>query len=191
MDFYSRHSETLIEQYNQLTPEQVHGNWLAYLPKYPGQALDIGAGSGRDALWLAEKGWLVTAVEPCDNFRRAIPQKPNILTLDDQLPGLPHTPSHKYELILVSAVWMHLTPSQQQIAYNRLQQLMAPNALLIITWRNQAYEHKREFEPVDEQVFRSGQAIQSVEIVESDDEEGREGVVWKCAVMRAGEGEFV
>ena len=29
----------------------------------PGRAVDLGAGEGRNALWLAERGWLVTAVD--------------------------------------------------------------------------------------------------------------------------------
>jgi SAM-dependent methyltransferase len=29
----------------------------------PGQALDVGCGEGADALWLAQQGWLVTAVD--------------------------------------------------------------------------------------------------------------------------------
>lgn len=29
----------------------------------PGQALDVGCGEGADALWLARRGWLVTAVD--------------------------------------------------------------------------------------------------------------------------------
>ena len=29
----------------------------------PGQALDLGSGEGADALWLASRGWLVTAVD--------------------------------------------------------------------------------------------------------------------------------
>lgn len=29
----------------------------------PGSAVDLGAGEGRNALWLAEKGWAVTAVD--------------------------------------------------------------------------------------------------------------------------------
>jgi SAM-dependent methyltransferase len=32
----------------------------------PGQALDLGCGEGADALWLASKGWLVTAVDISD-----------------------------------------------------------------------------------------------------------------------------
>jgi len=34
---------------------------LARLP--PGRALDLGAGEGRNAIWLAEHGWQVTAVD--------------------------------------------------------------------------------------------------------------------------------
>ena len=32
-------------------------------PLEPGTALDLGAGEGRHAVWLAERGWLVTAVD--------------------------------------------------------------------------------------------------------------------------------
>lgn len=34
---------------------------LTELP--PGQALDVGCGEGADALWLARRGWMVTAVD--------------------------------------------------------------------------------------------------------------------------------
>lgn len=34
---------------------------VADLP--PGQALDVGCGEGADALWLAQRGWQVTAVD--------------------------------------------------------------------------------------------------------------------------------
>ena len=30
----------------------------------PGRVLDVGAGEGADAVWLAERGWQVTALEP-------------------------------------------------------------------------------------------------------------------------------
>jgi SAM-dependent methyltransferase len=37
--------------------EQIVGSWT------PGRALDLGAGEGRHALWLASRGWRVTAVD--------------------------------------------------------------------------------------------------------------------------------
>jgi SAM-dependent methyltransferase len=35
-------------------------------PPVPGRALDVGCGSGRDAVYLAQRGWRVTAVESVD-----------------------------------------------------------------------------------------------------------------------------
>ena len=37
--------------------ERILGDWE------PGRALDLGAGEGRHAVWLAEKRWRVTAVD--------------------------------------------------------------------------------------------------------------------------------
>ncbi len=43
------------------TPNQFVAAELADLP--PGRALDLAAGEGRNALWLAEQGWQVSAVD--------------------------------------------------------------------------------------------------------------------------------
>lgn len=45
-----------VERPNQLLVEEVSG-------VKPGRALDLGAGEGRNAVWLAEQGWQVTAVD--------------------------------------------------------------------------------------------------------------------------------
>ena len=42
-------------------PNQFVAAELADLP--PGRALDLAAGEGRNSVWLAERGWLVTAVD--------------------------------------------------------------------------------------------------------------------------------
>ncbi|NRB42017.1 MAG: class I SAM-dependent methyltransferase [Pseudomonadales bacterium] len=189
MDFYTNNAQALIAQYQSLDPEQVHSAWLKNLPKTPASqennhALDIGAGAGRDALWLAEKGWQVTAIEPNNTLRQAIPQHKNIQTVDDQLPVLTNLPNQKYPLIIVSAVWMHLNQQQQQQALKRLKNLLTAKGLLIITWRNQANEQARKFELVNESLFQAFQAEYSIEIQQTDDKGGREDVVWKCAVIR-------
>ena len=43
------------------TPNQFVAEQLADLP--PGRAVDLAAGEGRDAIWLAGRGWEVTAVD--------------------------------------------------------------------------------------------------------------------------------
>lgn len=45
----------------------------------PGRALDVGCGEGADAVWLAEQGWRVTAIDPSavalDRARKAAQSK--------------------------------------------------------------------------------------------------------------------
>lgn len=44
--------------------EEPHPNLVAEVADLdPGSALDIGTGEGSDAIWLAERGWRVTAVD--------------------------------------------------------------------------------------------------------------------------------
>lgn len=57
IDFYHQNAGFLIEQYQSLTFEQVHQSWRAYWPLTSksdvAKVLDVGAGTGRDALWFA------------------------------------------------------------------------------------------------------------------------------------------
>lgn len=43
------------------TPDEALVEFAAGLP--PGRAVDVGAGEGRNSLWLARKGWNVTAID--------------------------------------------------------------------------------------------------------------------------------
>lgn len=127
MRYYSSHAQALYEKYRRLDAEAMHENWLAHLPESPGLACDIGAASGRDANWLAEKGWDVIAVEPCAEFRKlAQPSNdPRVSWLDDRLPDLKQLRKlgSRFDLILVSAVWMHLPPHQQGAGFQDSQRI--------------------------------------------------------------------
>ncbi|MGQ3357308.1 MAG: class I SAM-dependent methyltransferase, partial [Phreatobacter sp.] len=65
---YAEEAENLARQYESVTFEEVHAPLLHLLP-LSGRALDIGAGSGRDAAALAARGFAVTAVEPTAELR--------------------------------------------------------------------------------------------------------------------------
>ena len=67
----------------------------------PGRALDIAAGGGRHALWLAQRGWLVTAVD-----RAAGREAPGVtwLARDLEVSGL-EIPDSEFDAIICWLYW--------------------------------------------------------------------------------------
>lgn len=138
--YYDQHAEQLSNQYNAIGARAVHNGWVErYLPAKPGFACDIGAGSGRDANWLASKGWDVVAVEPSAGMRDLAMAKshPNVTWLEDALPHLNKLRSlgHRFDLILLSAVWMHVPPTSRERAFRILTELLKPSGVIVITLR--------------------------------------------------------
>ena len=119
--YYSTNASELAKQYDSVPFESVHKEWLQIIPK-EGMVLDVGAGSGRDARYLAAKGLGVVAVEPASGIRelaQAYTISNPIHWISDSLPELTevfrlHT---KFDLILLSAVWMHIPPSSRERAF--------------------------------------------------------------------------
>ncbi len=55
-----RHAEPSVRHWATETNDNLDGE-VAHLP--PGRALDLACGQGQNAVWLAERGWQVTAVD--------------------------------------------------------------------------------------------------------------------------------
>lgn len=191
IDAYDRHAHRFFDQYQKLTFEEVHSEWLSHLSSKPGFALDVGAGSGRDASALAHRGWNVLAVEPSKGLRelaesatRAI----GVQWLDDKLPGLPKVfnLNRQFKLILVSAVWMHLPPEQRQKAFQALRDLLAPGGTLVITLRHGPGDGERTFYDVDRQELETwarDQALAIPQIAKISDKLNRPDVWWENLVF--------
>ena len=151
--WYDANAELASDRYESVTFQRVHG-WLAdLLPKPPAAILDVGAGSGRDAAHLSTMGYDVVAVEPSARMRalaRARHDDPKINWRDDRLPALKDTFSTglSFDVILVSAVWMHLAPTEHPRAFRKLITLLKPGGLLAITLREGPDDDIRGFHPV-------------------------------------------
>ena len=138
---YTEQASTLIARYESISFEDSHRDELHLLPAAPGRVLDVGAGSGRDAAWFAERGHCVVAVEPTAAMRVAAMQlhpSPAIEWLDDALPDLTvvHSRGERFDLILISAVWMHLDENERAAAMPRVASLLSPNGLLLLSLRH-------------------------------------------------------
>jgi protein-L-isoaspartate O-methyltransferase len=190
--YYAQRAESLGHRYGSVTFEEVHGGVLDLLPPAPARVLDVGAGTGRDAAALARRGYRVVAVEPVRELRevaQSLNPCGNVRWVEDSLPTLSRL-EEPFELVLVSAVWMHLPPTERGQAMERLAALLAPAGLLVVSLRRGAPPMDRVmFDVPAEEVVRDGEraALRLVRLVEDGvDRLGRAEVWWQTVVLRKG-----
>ncbi len=137
--YYNSHADALFARYAATNADELHADWATnHLRPEPGFACDIGAGSGRDANWLAAKGWEVVAVEPSALRDLAAPEShPRVVWMNDALPDLRalRALGRRFDLMLLSAVWMHVAPQKRERAFRILSELLSPSGLLVISLR--------------------------------------------------------
>ncbi|WP_168427310.1 class I SAM-dependent methyltransferase [Candidatus Colwellia aromaticivorans] len=136
----------MFAQYQSVSFENVHNSWIQEINfKQCKTALAIGAGSGRDALASKHKKLCVTAIEPSDDLR-ALGQAftgDDVTWLNDTLPKLEKVKGKIFDIILVSAVWMHLSPQEQTQSLQTISTLLNDNDYLIITLRHGGFSDTR------------------------------------------------
>ena len=153
IEHYSKKAQHYYDLYNSVDAESVHSDWKAFLQKSKaGTARDVGAGSGRDANWLAEQGWKVVAVEPADNLRTLAQSNAHnsVTWCNASLPALTALPQkpNTYDLILLSAVWMHLPKYERPPTLKRLAELLSENGAMYISLRFGPNDEARPMHPV-------------------------------------------
>lgn len=190
--YYARNAGTLGQRYGDVTFEEVHGGVLDLLPSAPARVLDVGAGTGRDAAALAQRGYQVVAAEPVRELRevaRSLHPSENVCWVEESLPELSRLPG-PFELALLSAVWMHLPPPVRGQAMERLAALLASSGLLVISLRRGAPPTDRVmFDVPAEEVVRDGEraGLRLVRLVEEGtDRLGRAEVWWQTVALRKG-----
>ncbi len=151
--WYGSNAATLAAAYEALDPARVHA-WLnGLLPTAPALVLDVGAGTGRDAAWLARLGHDVVAVEPSAAMRAEGERRhadTGVRWVADQLPALPvtHRLGLAFDLILLSGVWQHVAPGERERSFRKLLGLLRPGGVLALTLRHGPAEAERGMHPV-------------------------------------------
>jgi SAM-dependent methyltransferase len=187
---YHEKATSFFNLYESLKFENVHADWLALLPN-GGDALDIGAGSGRDAAKLAARGFYVFAVEPAAallNLAQCAYTTANIRWFKDQLPQLAAIPqSQTFDLILLSAVWMHLAPQERAASWPQLIKHLRSDGLLVFTLRVGEFIDGRIGYTVDLQQlnkFAHEYGLTLVKSCTNADKLNRENITWQTLVFK-------
>ena len=189
---YDVGAPALVPEYESLSFEEIHTPILDLLPECAGCILDVGAGTGRDAAWFAANGHNVVAVEPSAQLRAAGQkrhQSPDIRWINDTLPALEKVLRSKltFDLIWVSAVWIHVPRSVRARAFRKLVSVMSPGASMMFSLRQGPPPLDRPMEPataaeVEELARRHG--LQTIRREWIPDAAGRTEVSWEVIWLR-------
>jgi SAM-dependent methyltransferase len=138
---YAAEAEALVRQYESIAFADVHDRVMHLMPKLPARVIDIGAGTGRDAAGFAALGHSVVAIEPTAALRTRAMQlhsSPRIEWIDDSLPELPvvSARAETFDLVMLTAVWMHLDTEQRQRGMPRVAALLRPGGIMLMTLRH-------------------------------------------------------
>lgn len=191
-DHYDTASAEFFEIYESLTFEAIHRDLLDFLPPPGAVCLDVGAGSGRDAAALAERGYEVVAIEPSESLRR-LAQKhhrnTSIEWIADSLPNLAtiKNSGRHFDFVLLSAVWMHVPPEHRLASLKNLTDLLNPRGRIALTLRIGTPNLERMIHSVSVgEVLHQAEQVGLAPVYVSEDERdslGRIDVKWKKIVL--------
>jgi SAM-dependent methyltransferase len=190
--WYDAHAGAQAVAYEGIDPARLYSWLTGLLPAAPALVLDVGAGSGRDAVWLARLGHDVVAVEPSAGLRAEAARyhgSTNVRWVADRLPALPGTLrlGLAFDLILLSGVWQHVIPAERARALRKLLGLLRPGGVLAVTLRQGPAEAARAMHPVSltelERLARECGAM-VIHTAETPDQMGRPDVTWTGIALR-------
>lgn len=179
LNYYEQHAASLADGYETLSLQSAHPSLLALIREHfkdePLAVLDVGAGTGRDATWFAANGHRIVAVEPSEAMQtigKRLHPSPDIEWRHDSLPTLSETLSsgEKFDLIVLSAVWMHVKPDDRQKALKTLASLLKPNGKIYLTLRIGPSEPARGIHRVSESALQDQLAELSLNAEKLDEQ---------------------
>ena len=145
---YAEGTERFVPAAESVSFAKLHAKVLHLMPPPPCAVLDVGAGTGRDAAQFAAMGHRVVAVEPVAELRRKAAElhpSQQIEWLDDSLPDLAKLTVRdpRFDLIMLTAVFMHLDAAQRRQAMPRLANLLRLRGAMILSLRHGPVPRRR------------------------------------------------
>lgn len=187
--YYERDPKAFADRYDSVTFEEVHPHLLPYLPS-SGRVLDVGAGSGRDARFMAARGLKVTAIEPSAGLRVLGARTcDSVIWIDDRLPDLERISekTERFDLVLCSAVLMLVAPMDLKNSFATLARVLAPAGKLAINLRTPLPDEPPGifFDHSDNEVLAAAEAagFKCLHRAEAKDALGRSGYNWRSFVF--------
>jgi SAM-dependent methyltransferase len=145
----------------------------------PGRALDLGAGEGRNAIWLAGRGWRVTAVDYAevglDKGRRIASERG--VEIDWVCADIVHWLPKPASSDLVLLIYLHLPDDEMRAVISRAQDAVAPGGVFLLIGHDRSNLDRGHGGPQDPAVLYTADDIASMLtdlVIETAETRGRE-----------------
>lgn len=190
ISYYDEHATALADGYESVSFESAYP-YLAdrvVAAVQPLDVLDIGAGTGRDASWIANRGHNTVAVEPSTSMLKVaqnLHSESNVTWVEDRLPGLlsQDLADATFDVILLNAIWMHIAPEDRLASLARVKALLRPGGSVYVTLRLGPVNEGRGTYHISASEFVLDAEEAGFEVVPRGDFEdllGRPEVSWKA-----------
>ena len=117
----------------------------------------------------------------------------NVKWLEDSLPALSNITKLEisFDLIILSAVWMHIPPSDRARSIHKLANLLKPGGKLVISLRHgqteNDYKNRKMFDVSADELKRLATGVglfTKLETIKEEDKLGRTHVLWQTVVLQ-------
>lgn len=189
MDVYDAKADEFFNRYEGIDASVLYKDLISFIPRN-GNCVDIGCGSGRDAKWLSSLKNKVIAIDPSvELLKRARQKHGNEIEWKlDRLPDLKSLSVKNYfDLILVTGVWMHIPPVDRRGSAMRIEQLLKPSGIVVISYRNSTTETDRTFYSVNlvelKRIFKRVN-LKTILVRKQEDILKRDKMIWTQLVLQ-------
>jgi SAM-dependent methyltransferase/SOS-response transcriptional repressor LexA len=156
IDYYEKHAADLSGLYDKADVSDLWELLAQALPR-PGHVLEIGCGSGREACWLASRGWTVTATDASEAMlagaKKAAADAPirfeqAAFPLPDKAPLL----RERFDAIICVAVLMHVPDNSLFNLVFQMRAMLNPGGRVVCSFCTD-----REPDPTDPRLYLNRQ----------------------------------
>lgn len=132
-DYYEINAKNYFAQTFQTDMTEAYGH---FLPKLAcgSRILDLGSGSGRDAIYFSKQGFEVTALEPshslCEEIHRHFDGEIVCSSIEN------YHPARRFDAVWACASLLHLTKDELLRFFTELDKYLKPGGLLYASGKN-------------------------------------------------------
>lgn len=192
IDYYNSHTSELVERYNQADVKSLHRLFDRYILSNH-TVLDLGFGSGRDLLYLQDKGVQIWgndgSTEFVERFKRAYPalEKRIFHSILPEI-SLPNECKAMFDAVISIATIIHIPKEEHFEIILNLKKYLKPKGMVILSYSTRPRMDDPRFfeslEPNQMALLFESFGFSLVESLCNNDGLGRENIEWVTQVFR-------